>query len=134
VVFVAGRHISDNILATYEILHSMNTNMKGKKGFMALKLDISKAYDRVGWSFLVEVMSKLGFDSRWIGLILKCISLVSYAVLINGEPHGHITLIFGIRQGNALSPYLFVLCTEALSAMLQHVDRKTVRAYSCPYC
>jgi hypothetical protein len=76
----------------------------------------------------------LGFDSRWIGLILKCISLVSYAVLINGEPHGHITLIFGIRQGNALSPYLFVLCTEALSAMLQHVDRKTVRAYSCPYC
>lgn len=49
---MVGRHIIDNILAAYETLHTMNTNLKGKKGFIALKLDTSKAYDRVEWIFL----------------------------------------------------------------------------------
>jgi hypothetical protein len=61
--FVAGRHITDNILAAYETLHTMNSNLTGKQGFMALKLDMSKAYDHVEWSFLEGVMCRLGFGT-----------------------------------------------------------------------
>jgi hypothetical protein len=81
--FVAGRHITDNILIAYKTLHTMNFNMTGKHGFMALKLDMNKAYDRVEWSFLEGVMCRLGFGQRWIQLIRKCNSSVSYSVLVN---------------------------------------------------
>lgn len=59
--FIPGRLISDNVLVAYEALHTMHTKLKGKKGFMALKLDISKAYDRVEWDYLAAIMQKLGF-------------------------------------------------------------------------
>jgi hypothetical protein len=98
-------------------------NMKGKHSFMGLKLDMSKAYDRVERAFVIEVMRRLGFGRQWIQLIKKCISSVSYSILINGEPHGRITPTRGIHQGDPLSPYLFILCTETFSSMLQKAER-----------
>ena len=86
---------------------------------MAVKLDISKAYDRVEWSYLEAIMRKMGFHERWIVLMMMCVSTVSYLVLINGEPKGKIVPLRGIRQGDPISPYLFLLCTEGLSAMLK---------------
>jgi hypothetical protein len=90
--FVAGRHITNIVIAAYEIMHTIKTRMKGKTSFMVLKLDISKAYDRVEWSFLEGVMSRLGFLSRWVSLIMKCISTVSYSILISGSPNGMVLL------------------------------------------
>ena len=58
---------------------------------MAVKLDISKAYDRVEWSFLQGIMQKLGFDPRWVKLIMETVTTASYSVFINGEPKGWIT-------------------------------------------
>lgn len=64
--FILGRLITDNIMAAYENLHSMHTQISGAKGYMALKLDMSKAYNRLEWDFIQAIMSKMGFANKWI--------------------------------------------------------------------
>ena len=86
---------------------------------MAVKLDMSKAYDRLEWVFIEAVLRGLGFAEEWIKLIMMCISSVSYSVLINGEQCGFFGASCVIRQGDSLSPYLFLLCAEGLSHMLR---------------
>ena len=83
---MSDRLILDNILVAFEILHYMRNHNKGKSGFMALKLDMSKAYDRVEWSFMEKVLVKVGFQDRWVKLMMACITTASYSMLINGEP------------------------------------------------
>ncbi|XP_075645525.1 secreted RxLR effector protein 78-like [Castanea sativa] len=100
-------------------MHHISMKKGGKAGEMALKLDMSKAYDRVEWGCLDKIMEKLGFDSKWRSLIMLCISSVTYSIKINGKPTSHITPSRGIRQGDPLSPYLFLLCAEGLSALIQ---------------
>ena len=95
-----------------------------KSGYMAVKLDMSKAYDRVEWIFLEKVMRKLGFNERWINLMMVCAKTVSYSVLVNGEPKGLIRPTRGIRQGDPISPFLFPLCTEGLHSLISKAKRE----------
>ena len=74
--FVPGRLISDNMLIAYEMTHYMQKKKKGKEGFAAIKLDMSKAYDRVEWCFLQEMMRRLGFCEEWVQLVMKCVTSV----------------------------------------------------------
>jgi hypothetical protein len=82
--FIPSRLIIDNVLAAYETLHSMHTRMWSKVGFMGVKFDMSKSYDRVEWDFLEAVMRKLGFSNRWVQLIMGCVQSISYVVIVNG--------------------------------------------------
>ncbi|KAL6175962.1 hypothetical protein ACLB2K_052600 [Fragaria x ananassa] len=118
--FVPDRLISDNTLVAAELAHYMHKLRRGKKGFMALKLDISKAYDRLEWDFLQKILLRLGFDPSWVDTIMHCLSTVRYSFMINGVAKGFVIPHQGLRQGDPISPYLFLLCAEGLSTLISH--------------
>uniref|UniRef100_A0A803QF26 Reverse transcriptase domain-containing protein n=1 Tax=Cannabis sativa TaxID=3483 RepID=A0A803QF26_CANSA len=104
-------------------MHFLKRKRNGKEGYMALKLDLSKAYDRVEWNFLREMMSRMGFHDRFVELIFATISTVRYMVVHDGKELGPICPERGIRQGDPLSPYLFLICAEGFSQLLNRFER-----------
>ena len=95
--FLSGRLITNNILVAFKTLHYLKRKTQRKLGYMALKLDMSKAFDRVEWEILERLMHHLGLDERMIKLIMFCLKLMSYAVLLNGQPVGNIKSSRGIQ-------------------------------------
>jgi len=93
---------------------------------MAIKLDMSKAYDRVEWTFLQQVMLRLGFQQHWVDTVMRCVTSTSFAFLINEEPIGSVLPSRGPRQGDPISPYLFLLCLEGLSYLLRHAAEANI--------
>ena len=112
--FVPGRHITENIIIAQEVIHSMRRKM-GKKGFMAIKVDLEKAYDRLSWNFIYETLTELALPIGLIQLIMECITSTRMNILWHGELTDDFSPSRGVRQGDPLSPYIFVLCVERLS-------------------
>lgn len=123
--FTPNRSIHENLLILQEILNTFR-NSKSKIGWCALKLDMEKAYDRIEWDFLWAVLSKLGFPHKWTEWIKACVTTVSYSVKVNGETTNHFRPSRGLRQGDPLSPYLFIICMEVfISLMCQNSNENS---------
>lgn len=112
--FISGRSTSDNIIVAQEVVHSLQ-RLKGRKGGFILKVNLEKAYDRVDWGFLGKVLKCTGFKPEFVNIILDCIPTAEVAVCWNGESLTSFKPSRGLRQGDPLAPYLFVLCMEVLS-------------------
>lgn len=109
--FAPCRSIFDNILVAHELFHDFKRK-KGNKKAMAIKLDLEKAYDLLDWRFIRGCLTQFGFSNAWCDRIMNCVSSTSFSLLINGSPYGHFRASKGIRQGDPLSPYIFILCME----------------------
>ena len=110
-----GRQILDAPLIANEVIDSI---IRRKERGVLCKSDIEKAYDQIDWNFIVKVLERMGFKERWIGRIKWCIPTALFSILINGNPTGFFNSTKGLRQGDPLSSYLFVLGMEAFSLLI----------------
>lgn len=117
--FVPGRHSYDNIVIAQKVFHSMIIK-KGKRGFVVIKVDLEKAYDRLRWEFL-EDTKEVGLSPHFIRLIMSCVTSASMEILFNGARTDLFIPTRGVRQGDPLSPYLFVLRMERLAHCIKDV-------------
>ncbi|KAK2378521.1 hypothetical protein QL285_066416 [Trifolium repens] len=120
--FLPGRGTCDNAIVLQEIIHSMHKSKK-KKGDVAYKIDLEKAYDNVNWSYLKNCLLDFGFPAITIKLIMHCVTSSSLSLIWNGKRQPNFSPTRGLRQGDPLSPYLFVICMEKLSLAISESVR-----------
>lgn len=116
--FIPERMITDNVLIAFESIHAIQRNNSPDNSFCAYKLDLSKAYDRVDWDFLERALLKVGFCRQWVDWIMECVTTVKFSVNFNGSLLEAFSPTRGLRQGDPLSPYLFLFVAEGLSSVL----------------
>ncbi|KAL0293105.1 UNVERIFIED_CONTAM: hypothetical protein Sradi_6957100 [Sesamum radiatum] len=115
--FVRGRSISDNVLLAQELLSGYNQKKLPPR--CTIKVDLQKAYDVVNWDYLLAVLRLFKFPNRFILWVEQCITTASFSISLNGNIHGFFSSTRGLRQGDPLSPYLFVLVMESLHLLIK---------------
>ena len=118
--FVPGRRGVDNTIIVQELIHTMGKT-KGRGVYMALKIDLEKAFDKLEWSFIKDMLIRFNLPRKLIDLIMSYISLVSTSLLFNGGALEPFLPTRGIRQGDPLSPYIFIMCMDYLGQLIQEM-------------
>ncbi|XP_073262655.1 uncharacterized protein [Populus alba] len=115
--FLGGRYMSDNINLVQELLRQNGRKRSSPR--CLLKVDFKKAFDSIQWDFLANLLRQLGFPAHFVLLVMECVSTPSYFIAVNGDIHDFFLGKSGVRQGDPLSPYLFIYCMEYLSRFLK---------------
>ena len=126
--FVPGRKGIDNVLVAQELFYAVD-GKKGKEGYMAIKVDLEKAYDRLEWCFIHKVLQAFQFPQNIVKVIMSCVTSTKISILFNGEALELFNPSRGIRQGDPLSSYLFILCMEYLGHL---IDKKCMEEVCKP--
>lgn len=121
--FIRGRNILHSVLVVNETLDEVK---RKKKGGIFLKVDFEKAYDSVSWNYILYMLQRMGFCSQWVKWIAECLRSARASVLVNGSPLEEFPLQKGLRQGDPLAPFLFVIAAEGLTAMMREAERKNI--------
>eukprot|EP00253_Pinus_taeda_P001635 PITA_01635 len=119
--YVEGRQILDNILLAQEMVHTLQSR---KVAGMMMQLDLSKAYDKASWNYLEAILTAFGFASHWIRWIMALIKSTRFSILVNGAPTNQFTPSLGLRQGDPLSPFQFIILMEGLSRLIQQAKEE----------
>ncbi|XP_019233906.1 PREDICTED: uncharacterized protein LOC109214447 [Nicotiana attenuata] len=117
--FIEGRNILDNVIVAHELVKGYNR--RGISPRCLVKVDIRKAYDTVEWDFLRMVLLEFGIPVQFVKLIMECVSTVSYSIIFNGGLTPKFQAKKGLRQGDPMSPFLFVLTMEYLNRSLKQL-------------
>lgn len=120
--FIPGKLITNNTVLAFDIFHYFK-HTNSKNSFVAIKTDMEKAYDHIEWKFIQATMLSMGFPNQLVSLIMKCITTVSYIILLNGRPSTKLKPQRGIRQGDPLSPYMFIICVNVFSALISKAQK-----------
>lgn len=128
---VQDRRLMENVLLASELVKSYHKPSVSAR--CAVKIDISKAFDSIQWPFLLYVLEAMNLSEKLNLWIKKCIELASFSLQINGELAGYFNSKRGLRQGFSLSPYLFVICMQVLSRLLDKFAAEKCIGYH-PYC
>ncbi|XP_057444081.1 uncharacterized protein LOC130736256 [Lotus japonicus] len=127
--FLDGRNMLDSILIANEVVHDAN-----RKGVptMVFKVDYEKAYDSIKWNFLFYMIERMKFDRKWISWIRGCLSSSSVSVLVNGSPTEEFKMEKGLRQGDQIALFLFLIVAEGISGMIKNaISLGRFSPYNC---
>ena len=121
--FIKDRGLLDGVVMANEVIEEVCNN---RMQCLIVKLDFEKAYDSVRWDFLYYMLGRLGFSTKWISWVKACLESSTISVLVNGSPTQEFNPTKGLRQGDPLAPFLFLLVAEGLSGLVRQANIKNM--------